>query len=160
CDAGDAYARIRESFAVEVGPMSAVKDRQSGVDVAGAHVEDARLALNSIDADAPLVCDASIPHQTFPADSARWLVPLGTASWTAGAPGSLGERSADAKKVSRTLRRYVGQVAESLYAADGVLRLRDRMTDRDPGKTPDEQCGATSIKTDDLANAVDPTDSS
>jgi len=160
CDAGDAYARVRESFAVEVGPMSAVKDRQSGVDVAGAHVEDARLALNSVDADAPLVCDASIPHQTFPADSARWLIPLGVASWTAGAPGSLGERSADAKKVSRTLRRYVGQVAESVYAADGVLRLRDRMTDRDAGKTPDEQCSASAIKSDDLANAVDPTDSS
>jgi hypothetical protein len=159
CDANDAYARVRESYAIEAGPMTAIKDRQSGVEIAGVVIEDARLGLNSIDAEAPLVCDGSMPHQTFPADNARWLVPVGAASWTQGAPGSLGERSADAKKFSRTLRRYVGQVAESLYAADGVLRLRDRMTDRDDTKTPDDQCTATSVRTDDLTNAVDPKDS-
>lgn len=160
CDAADAYARVRESFAVEAGPMTAIKDRQSGVDIAGAVVEDARLGLISIDAEAPLVCDGSMPHQTYPADNARWLVPVGAASWTQGAPGTLGERSADAKKFSRTLRRYVGQVAESLYAADGILRLRDRMTDRDDTQTPDAQCAASSVGTDDLVNATDPKDSS
>ena len=156
CDAGDAYARVRESFAIEAGPMSAVKDRQSGLDIAGAHVDDARLGLISVDADGPLVCDSSMPHQTFPADSARWLVPLGVASWTAGAPGSLGQRSAAAKKVSRTLRRYVGQVAESVYAADGVLRLRDRLTNHDSSATADAQCARDMITVDDLTNSLTP----
>ncbi len=159
CDSSDSYSRVQESFAIEVGAFSAVKDRQSGVTIAGTQVEDARLALNSINGDAPLVCDASIPHQQFPDDTARWLVPVGAAAWTSGSPGSLGERTADARKQSRILRRYVGQVAESLYAADGVLRLRDRFTDRDTSQTPDDQCAASSITTDDIANAVDPTDS-
>lgn len=160
CNSSDSYARVQESYAIEVGAFSAVKDRQSGVTVAGALVEDARLALNSVDADAPLVCDASIPHQQFPEDSARWLVPVGAAAWTSGSPGNLGERTADGKKQSRVLRRYAGQIAESVYAADGVLRLRDRFTDRDPAQTPDDQCSASSITTDDITNAVDPTDSS
>jgi hypothetical protein len=154
CDASDAYARVRESFKIEAGPMAQVKDRQSGVEIAGENVADARLALNSVDEDAPLVCDASIPHQTFPADNARWLVPLGVAAWTAGVPGSLAQRSDDAKKVSRTIRRYVGQVAESVYAADGVLRLRDRMTDYDSSVPADAQCGLSAITTDDLVKSV------
>lgn len=158
CDAEDAYARVRESFAIEAGPKAAIKDRQSGLEVAGTLVPDARLALAAISAGAPLLCDASVPHQTYPPDTARWLVPLGVAAWTAGAPGALGERSADVKKLSRSLRRYVGQVAESLYAADGVLRLRDRMTDRDDSKSPDEQCAAASLRPEDLTNAPDPQD--
>lgn len=160
CEAADAYARVRESFAIEAGPKTSIKDRQSGVEIGGALVEDARLALNAIDPDAALICDASVPHQTFPADTARWLVPLGAAAWIAGAPGSFGPRSGAAKKVSRTLRRYAGQVAESVFAADGVLRLRDRMTDRDDTKSPDEQCAASSVTTADLVNAPDPKDSS
>uniref|UniRef100_UPI0035CA41A9 hypothetical protein n=1 Tax=uncultured Sphingomonas sp. TaxID=158754 RepID=UPI0035CA41A9 len=160
CDSADSYSRIQESYAIEVGAFGAVKDRQSGVTVAGTLVEDARLALNAIDGDAPLVCDGAIPHQQFPDDSARWLVPVGSAAWTAGSPGNLGERTPDGKKQSRILRRYVGQIAESLYAADGVLRLRDRFTDRDPSQTPDDQCAASGITTDDIGNAIDPTDSS
>lgn len=154
CDAGDAYARVRESYAIEAGPMGGVKDRQSGVDIAGAHVDDARLALNSVDADASMICDASVPHQTFPADTARWLVPLGVAAWTAGVPGALAKRSDDARKIGRTLRRYVGQVAETVYAADGVLRLRDRMTDYDSGATADAQCAADVMTADDLMNPL------
>jgi hypothetical protein len=155
CDAGDAYARVRESYVIEAGPMGAVKDRQSGVDVAGNHVEDARLALISVDSDAPLLCDASIPHQTFPADNARWLVPLGVAAWTAGLPGSLAKRSDDARKIGRTLRRYVGQVAESVFAADGVLRLRDRMSNYDSASPADAQCATDAVTTDDLTNSID-----
>ena len=155
CDANDAYARVRESFFIEAGPMGRVQDRQSGVEIAGEHVEDARLALNSVDSDAAMVCDGSIPHQTFPADTARWLVPVGVAAWTAGAPGKLGQRSDDAKKLSRTMRRYVGQVAESIYAADGVLRLRDRMTDFTSGTDADSQC-TLSISTDDLVKSTNP----
>lgn len=159
CGSSDAYSRVRESFAIEAGPMSTLIERQSGVDIAGETVADARLAQIEIDPDAALLCDASIPYQTFQADTARWLVPLGSATWTAGAPGQLGERSVDAKKLSRSYRRYIGQVAESLFAADGVLRLRDRQTDRDDTKPVDDQCAQSSVTTDDLVNVTDPKDS-
>ncbi len=160
CDAQDAYARVRESFAIEAGPKTGLSDQQSGIDIAGTIEPDPRKALIAIDADAPLMCDGSAPHQTFPDDTARWMIPLGCVAWTVGAPGSLGQRSEDAKKESRRLRRYVGQVAESLFAADGILRLRDRKTDVNDTMTPDGQCAAASVTTDDLAHAPDPKDTS
>jgi hypothetical protein len=160
CGSSDAYSRVRESYAIEAGPMSTLVERQTGIDLAGQAVADARLAQIEINPDAALLCDGSVPHQTFPPDTARWLVPLGAAAWTAGAPGQLGERTADAKKISRSMRRYVGQVAETLYAADGVLRLRDRQTDRDDTKAVDDQCAQSSVTSDDLVNVPDPKDSS
>ncbi len=159
CGSSDSYSRVRESFVVEAGPMSQLTDRQAGVEIAGTLEPDARKALIAIDADSPLICDASVPHQTFSPDSARWLLPLGCAAWTAGAPGSLGQRSDAVKRESRSLRRYVGQIAESLLAADGIIRLRDRKTDVNDTKTVDEQCAATSVTTDDLTLAADPKDS-
>jgi hypothetical protein len=159
CDGGDAYSRVRESYAIEVGPLTNLDERQSGIELAGATVADARLALREIVPEAPLLPDGSVPHQTFPPDSARWLVPVGSANWVIGAPGKLDKRTPAAAKLSRTLRRYAGQVAESLVAADGVLRLRDRMIDFDDTKTVDDQCAAASVTTDDLVNAPDPKDS-
>jgi hypothetical protein len=155
CVTADSYARVRESYAIEAGPKL-LSERQSGVDVAGDIVPDARLALNAISPEQPLICDASIPHQTYPADTARWLVPLGAASWVSGVPGAFAERSAEGKKTSRVARRYVGQIAESLFAADGVLRLRDRKTDLNDTKTIDEQC--TAIIAEDMVAAPDPKD--
>lgn len=155
CATADSYARVRESYAIEAGPKL-LSERQSGVEVAGDIVPDARLALNAISPEQPLICDASIPHQTYPSDTARWLVPLGAASWVSGVPGAFAERSAEGKKASRVLRRYVGQIAESLFAADGVLRLRDRKTDRNDTKTVDEQC--TAITAEDMVAAPDPKD--
>lgn len=157
CGDEDDFARVRESFAIEVGPFTGVKDRQSGIEIAGVAIEDARLGLWQIDNQAPLVCDGSMPHQTFPEDKARWLVPVGQAAWQAGAPGVLQERSEAARKASRIFRRYMGQVAENLYAADGVLRLRDRMTAFKAGDNPDDLCGKSAMKDTDLLLA-DPAD--
>ena len=159
CDGGDAYSRVRESYAIEVGPLTNLDERQSGIDPAGTQVADARLSLREIVPEAPLLPDGSVPHQTYPADSARWLVPVGSANWMLGAPGKLDKRSPAAAKLSRTFRRYAGQVAESLVAADGVLRLRDRMIDFDDTKTVDDQCAAAAVTTDDLVNVPDPKDS-
>lgn len=150
CGDEDAFARVRESFAVEVGAFSLLRDRQSGVEIAGVAVDDARRGLRSIDEQAPLVCDGSMPHQAYPEDKARWLVPIGWAAWQAGAPGNLLDRSEAARKGSRGFRRYVGQVAESVYAADGVLRLRDRMTQFKDGDNPEDLCAKSAIVDGDL----------
>ena len=153
CGDQDQFARIQESFGIEAGPLEPLDRRQSGVNVAGIAVPDGREALNKIDSDAPYLCDGSLPFQDYPADDARWLVPLGVASWTAGAPGTLGARSVDLRKVSRTFRRYAGQVAETIHAADGVIRLRDRFTDKDGSKSAEEQCKTCTIKVEDLDQA-------
>jgi len=157
CNDEDDFARVRESFAIEVGPFKNVKDRQSGIEIAGVAIEDARLGLWQIDNQAPLVCDGSMPHQTFPEDKARWLLPVGQAAWQAGAPGTLLDRTEAARKASRVFRRYMGQVAESVYASDGVLRLRDRMTAFKDGDIPDDLCALTAMKDGDLQLA-DPAD--
>jgi hypothetical protein len=151
CGAEDNFSRVRESFAIEVGTRNAITDRQSGVLIGGVQVNDARLALRAVDQSAPLMCDASIPYQTYPDDSAKWLIPIGLALWQPGAPGQFQPRSPDLKKQSRLFRRYIGTVAESLYAADGVLRLRDRLTDYQTGKDVDTQCAADMMGIDDLA---------
>ena len=125
CGAEEAFARIRESAAIEIGPF-ALAQRQGGVEVAGLAIPDARLVLRSFRDTAPVFCDGSVPYPGLPRDRARWLMPIGVATWQNGAPGSLQPRSDTSLKLSRTLRRMAGTVAESLYAADGVIRLRDR----------------------------------
>jgi hypothetical protein len=159
CGADEAYARIRESFALEVGGFTSVRDRQGGLSYAGIAVDDARLAARALTDTAPLMCDASVPHQAFPADTARWLIPLGVANWVNGAPGSLQPRSTDTLKLNRTLRQMAGAVAENLFASDGVIRLRDRFTQFKDGDAPDQICNADRITVDDLMNEPDRDDS-
>ena len=107
-----------------------------------------------------MLCDGAVPHQAFPADSERWLVPIGVATWQNGAPGSLQARSETSLKLSRTLRRMAGIVTEGLFAADGVIRLRDRFEQFQAGVPLDTLCAAHAITSDDLVNAPDVTDSS
>ncbi|MEX0758918.1 MAG: hypothetical protein WD100_05005, partial [Tistlia sp.] len=159
CGVDEAFARIRESFALEVGPFARIRDRQGGLSLAGQAVEDARLAARALIEEAPLMCDASVPYQEFPLDRARWLVPLGVGNWVDGAPGQLQPRTADALKLGRTLRQPAGAVAESLFAADGVIRLRDRFTQFKPGDAADTLCQADRITVDDLINEPDRDDS-
>ena len=129
CGASDAYARIEESFEIELGERPSVLDRQSGVTVAGAVVDDAREAAHSVNAGAPLHCDGSVPYQELPADDddARWLVPLGVVSWMS-ATSSFRDLTEDQRLADRMFRRSFGAVAGEILAADGLLRLRDRAT--------------------------------
>lgn len=159
CGAEEAFARVRESFAIEVGPFARVRDRQGGITLAGQAVEDARLAARSFSDTAPLMCDGSVPHQEFPEDRARWLVPLGVGNWADGAPGRLQPRTAEALKLGRTLRHLAGAVAENLFAADGVIRLRDRFTQFKAGDAADTLCQADRITVEDLINEPDRDDS-
>ena len=135
CSETDAYSRVAESYAIEVGNASLAK-QQSGISIAGEAVADARTALRVFNDAAPLMCDGSVPFQDLPlADEAkrRWWIPLGEVGWQAGTPGkfvTLVDPSNSSTVIhSRRLRRYVGVVAENVYAADGLLRLRRRTTD-------------------------------
>lgn len=127
CGGGDPATRIAETYAIVTGPHDSTDD---GVVLNGVTVADPRDMLKAFDAVAPAVLDGSVPYQAFPDDSATWLVPVGIASYVAGAPGNFVARTPDQLLQSRLVRRYVGAVAESVYAADGVLRLRDRQTDQ------------------------------
>ncbi|MBV7266236.1 hypothetical protein [Erythrobacter ani] len=160
CGVDEAFARVNEGFAIEVGGFTSVQDRQSGVTYAGSAVEDARLVARSLNDISPLMCDASVPHQDFPDDRSRWLIPLGVANWLSGLPGSLQARSDEALRQSRTRRRMSGTVTQDVFAADGIIRLRDRFAQFKDGDSPDDICSADAIGTDDLREEPDRDDSS
>ena len=143
CEAADQRSRIQETFRIEIGELG-MTDRYSGVTVATKSLTDAKTALRAFDATAPLVYDEAIPQQSFPEpqDSARWLIPIGYVRWLpllneagrfvarddsvrlASSPDPL----KDSDKI-RAFRRYIGVVAETIEAADGTIRLRDRAKD-------------------------------
>jgi hypothetical protein len=149
-DADETYARLRESFAIEVGVRINPDDRSSGLVIAGTPEEDPRLFLRAIDPSAPVVLDESAPHQFFPADTAFALVPVGAVVWEAGAPGRFLEPDEATMKLSRTLRRNVGVVAEQVLAAEGVIRLMDRRADPAAGQSLDDLAAQSAIRDGDL----------
>jgi hypothetical protein len=141
CNAGDAYTRIAESFALVVGNKSTT-DAQSGISVSGETVDDARTAPRVFDDNGPIQCDGSVPYQDLPLadEGSQWLIPLGQVGWLAGTPGKFQALSSDNEKLySRRLRRYLGVVAEDVYAADGVIRLRRRAVEVPEGETVDQE---------------------
>jgi len=128
CNVDDQTARVFETFAFEVGDQK--PPAHDNVFVAGRSVEPAKALLAS-DPTAKLVCDESIPFQGFPADGdpSRWLLPLGYVRWlptATGGGGFVALNKPDDTNAARRLRRYVGLVAESVLAADCVLRLARR----------------------------------
>lgn len=132
CSGGESYSRIAESYAIAVGSLS-LANQQSGISVSGEAVDDARTAPRLFDDHGPILCDASVPYQDLPlADEAKsyWMIPLGQVNWKPGSPDqfvALDDTTDHAKVIdSRRLRRYAGVVAENVYAADGLIRLRRR----------------------------------
>jgi hypothetical protein len=136
CDVADQRSRVQETFRVEVGARPGHLDRHDRIAVAG-NVVDAQEAVQTLDPQTPPVAiyDESIPYQNFPAEGERayWLLPLGMARWLPNSnpnqPGNFVPRNAQDLAKSRSLRRYIGVVAESVQAAEGILRLRDRTKD-------------------------------
>lgn len=165
CSSEEAYSRIRESVEVEVGSFG-LSQREGGIEIAGVATSDARLAPrlfrdaapDSADNLAPVLCNGAVPHQDFPADTERWLVPIGVATWQSGTPGLLKTRSEPSQMLGRTQRRMAGLVAESLFASDGVIRLRDGFAQFQSGVSLDDLCAP--MKTGDLRFAPDALDSS
>jgi hypothetical protein len=153
CGAGDPTTRVAETYAIEAGNRTP-NQRTDGVVIGGATVTDPRDALIAVDQSAAVVLDSSAPHQSFPDDTAHWLIPIGVASYVAGTPGSFAARSPAQLALSRAARRYIGAVAESVTAADGVLRLRDRQTDNPTALTDDQLDTAAAIQPADIG--VDP----
>ena len=119
--------------------------------IAGTAEEDPRRFLLTLDPLAPIVLDESAPHQFFPDDTAFALVPVGAVVWQAGVPGQFVEPDEPTMRLSRTLRRNVGVIAEQVLAADGVIRLMDRRADLAAGQSIDDLAQKTAISVDDLA---------
>jgi hypothetical protein len=137
CDPGDAYARIQETFDIEIGAKSN-DQKHDKINLAGRQVDPAKAVQTFLGAGSSLtIYDESIPFQTLPDPSQippRWLVPIGAVRWKPGpdpsTPGSFVKWVKDAlqddEAASRAMRRYIGVVAEEVASADGVIRLRDR----------------------------------
>jgi hypothetical protein len=145
CGNDNQFSRIQESFEVEIGDLGH-SDQHESITVAGKTCDalDVSITLDTADT---LLCDESVPFQSFPDmqsgaqyasdepvtilnKSARWLIPLGYVNWNQGSDGEAGyfKELTDAGyiKKGRCERQYIGVVAEGIFAADGVIRLRGR----------------------------------
>jgi hypothetical protein len=127
CDATSAFARVLETFRIEVGLKPQIQDRRDPIEIFGLTF-DAAQALKTFDPLAPELVDASVPHQTLPdaEDAKRWFVPLGVVSWQPGNPGSFKARDAALLTLNARSRRYCGVVAEAVEATAGHVRVHDR----------------------------------
>lgn len=126
CPDDDLHGRIIESYRLEVR-LSPAADYHT-VTIASRPVE-ATKALSTFDTSRKPLFDESVPSQTFPdSDRQRWPIFVGIVRWRkdTGQPGRLIKRNDDDRNATRALRHYLGVVAETVFAADGVLRLRDR----------------------------------
>ncbi|MDD5320320.1 MAG: tail fiber domain-containing protein [Methylococcales bacterium] len=138
CDIEGQNSRVQETFRVEVGERSNHIDQHDHIMVAGNSI-DAQEVIQKFDSPGltPPVSlfDESVPYQDLPESDAkvRWLIPLGCVRWkpnqNLNQSGNFVKRSDDDLKASRKIRRYIGVVAESIQAADGILRMRDRTKD-------------------------------
>jgi hypothetical protein len=152
CDAVDAYARVSESFRIEVGLKSTIAQREGGVALGDLSFSDAREALGNYLPGKPIACDGSVAAQLFPTedDPDLWLVPVGRVAWTQGNPGSFAAADETGEKQSLLFRRQAGIVAESVIAANGLLRLRARWVERVAGQTVDQVCQSRALRETDL----------
>ena len=127
CDLESAYSRVTERFVLEAGPRSDTPSRRDSIEIAGRSM-DASLALQTFDPAAPVLADASVPHQVLPEEGehALWLVPLGVVMYQPGSPGKLVKRDDAALLRHARSREYAGVVAGSVEATGGVVRVHDR----------------------------------
>lgn len=130
---GDEHSRAQETFHLEIGGFGSA-DAQESVIVEGAQSDptDVRRAAG---ATGPLLPDQSVPWQTFPDGSRVWRIPLGLVR--IGKDPVTGRLefaplTDDERKECRSVRRYAGVVAESIHAADGVVRIQAREVEATP----------------------------
>ena len=126
CPDDDLHGRIVESYRLEVRLSPAVDYHT--VTIASRPVE-ATKALSTFDASRKPLFDESVASQRFPdSDRQRWPIFVGIVRWRkeTGQPGRLIKRNDDDRNATRAMRHYLGVIAETVFAADGVLRLRDR----------------------------------
>lgn len=149
CDAQSAFSRVTERYVLEVGPRPDIASRRDQIEIAGRSM-DASQALRIFDAGAPELVDASVPHQTLPAegDNALWLVPLGVVAYQPGSPGAVTRRDAAAVLRSSRSREYTGVVAGSVEALGGVVRVHDRAQPYSAFRTDELLCVEGDIRAD------------
>lgn len=147
CKEGDQTARIQETFRIVIGERGKAEQRDSVI-INGQPVDPSQ-ALNFPPSTAPgpkTLYDESVPYQEIPIDGPPdgpplpvWLIPLGYVRWLPVQSGGgyfvkRNDAPSDPSKepdsdLSRRVRRYAGVVAESIEAAGGVIRLRNRVED-------------------------------
>lgn len=133
CTDDDQTSRVRESFSFVIGEQSGALAQRSPVTIGTVNV-DALQALQVFDNAAPSLWDTSVPHQSLPTNGKppRWLVPIGYVRWVVrdGALGYFAQLELDpadnAVDRARSLRRYVGVVAQNIEAADGAVVVHRR----------------------------------
>jgi hypothetical protein len=171
CSATDDYARVSEEYRLVFGSKQSILEREDGIILNEALLIDAREALSSVDPDAPLLLDAAVPHQALPLEDegALWLIPLGHVRWSAatnsflplvdpaaaealqsGSGGQTPDQVHEALMQSRAKRRLLGVVAESVFAAEGLIRLRERTAPADPVNGNDAVSKAHAVQSRDL----------
>ena len=138
CEGGPAFARVLESYAVEVGRRATLDAQRDPILVAGRSI-DASQALLAFDPAASELDDASVPQQDFPEDgTTRWLVPIGMVMWEPGAPGKFVARDTAALDRHVRARQYAGVVGGSIEATGGYVRVHDRAANYSPFFTADD----------------------
>ena len=140
CPEDDLHGRVVETFDVALRrepPASAPREAHF-VSIASRSL-DAREAVRTFDPARALLFDESVPQQAFPerGNAPFWPVFAGIVRWRKdpGVAGRLIARTDDDRNGGRRKRRYLGAVAETIAAADGVLRLRDRFKDPNDSNT-------------------------
>lgn len=132
CDPAAPFARVEETYRVEVGARLNLADWQDRIAV-GDYSFYAQETVQTFDPQTPPteLFDESVAFQRLPAagERRRWLIPLGVVRWLPpndSQPGGfVRRREADLNK-SLSLRRYIGVVAGAVQAADKNIRLRAR----------------------------------
>lgn len=132
CREGDQNSRFQEGYVIELGTR-ADSEQHEEIQVGGEWI-DAIEARPARESDAPILCDETVPYQTFPVEDPTplWLVPLGYVNWDSAAETFV-ETEEDDRREARAFRRYLGSVCEGVLAAGGLIRLRDRWTDPPSG---------------------------
>jgi hypothetical protein len=132
CREDSPYSRVIESFRIEIRRPPVNEYR--AVTVAGRTI-DAKAAVSAFKPGGAPLYDETVPCQELPenGDAPRWALFIGIVRWVKAVnqSGRLIKRSDDDLNATRRGRRYLGAVAETIQAPDGVLRLRDRTKDPD-----------------------------
>jgi hypothetical protein len=141
CTPGNDFARALETYTLEVGQRDDAAQRDNII-VAGSSIR-AQEAFHAFDPADPLIPDASIPHQTFPAAGAnqRWLIPLGYVRWRpnpiASLPGQFKKSPAADKDKTAVFRVLIGSISSAIQAPEGLLRLKNRTASPSLVASPD-----------------------
>jgi hypothetical protein len=130
CPDESLFARVVEGYRIEIR-ASPVADPHT-VTVAAASI-GAAAAQSTFDPGKGPLYDESVPQQDLSAvdNLDRWPVFVGIVRWRKdlGQPGRLIPRIDADRNATRAGRRYLGAVAETIVAPDGLIRLRDRSKD-------------------------------